>query len=391
MDNHFGINANLITLKSFIIKRFIILLCFIAVEERGIYFLYNYVVFPFLKDFFGENKFGISYTKSGMLLGVTVYLFLMLLKCIIDIMPSVFSIPFSFLYGKAMEFLNVDTEIFVLNQKVSQEAGIWIRICYIAIILLLLVIAIFPYVISIIIYSKSVSRKVQEQEIQLEKQRNLLLADIAHDLKTPLTSITGYAQALQDDVEESEEKKRQYIDTIHKKAVRMDEMVSLLFEYVKLGSAGFELKKEKENIAEIVREAVAELFVDFENKGITLEIDIPEKPIFESVDKMQVIRAVTNLLNNSLKHNETGDTVLVKVEKEEDIEITIADNGVQISDEIAETIFEPFAMGDKSRNSRNGSGLGLSIAYSIAKMHGGYLELNRKSTNEFTKAFVIHL
>ena len=217
------------------------------------------------------------------------------------------------------------------------------------------------------------------------------MADIAHDLKTPLTSITGYTQALQDDVEESEEKKKQYIDTIHKKSVKLDEMVSLLFEYIKLGSEGFQLKKEKENIAEIVRETVAELFVDFEEKGIVLDVEIPEKPIYCSVDRIQISRAIINLLNNSLKHNNKSDTVFIKVENDDDIEITIADNGIQISDEIAATIFEPFAMGDKSRNSRNGSGLGLSIAYSIAKMHGGYLELNRNSTKEFTKAFVIHL
>lgn len=391
MENHIGLKNNLKPLKSFIIRRFIILLVFIAVEERIVYLLYNYVIFPFLKDILGQNKVDFQYTKSGMLLGVALYLILMLIQCIIDIMPPAISIPFKFLFGKATELLNVDTEILVFNQKIPDNMYVWFRIVSIAIIILLLAIAVFPYVISIVIYTKSVSKKVEEQEIKLEKQRNLLLADIAHDLKTPLTSITGYTQALQDDVEESEEKKKQYIDTIHKKSVKLDEMVSLLFEYIKLGSEGFQLKKEKENIAEIVREAVAELFMDFEEKGIVLDVDIPEKPIYCSVDRIQISRAIINLLNNSLKHNNNGDTVYIKVKNDDDIEITIADNGIQISDEIAATIFEPFAMGDKSRNSRNGSGLGLSIAYSIAKMHGGRLELNRKSTKEFTKAFVIHL
>ena len=215
MENHIGLKNNLKPLKSFIIRRFIILLVFIAVEERIVYLLYNYVIFPFLKEILGQNKVDFQYTKNGMLLGVALYLILMLIQCIIDIMPPAIAIPFKFLFGKATELLNVDTEILVFNQKIPDNMYVWFRIVSIAIIILLLAIAVFPYVISIVIYTKSVSRKVEEQEIKLEKQRNLLLADIAHDLKTPLTSITGYTQALQDDVEESEEKNRLFMNGIN--------------------------------------------------------------------------------------------------------------------------------------------------------------------------------
>lgn len=391
MNNQISMKENLKTLKGFIIKRFIVMLCFIAVGERLIYFLYNYIIFPFLKDFFWQNKIDFQYTRNGMLLGVAIYLILILFQCIIDFLPSGMSIPFQYLLSKTASFFHLDQDIFVLDQNVPESAYFWIRILIIAIIILLLLIAVTPYAISITIYTKSVSHKVEEQELALEKQRNLLLANIAHDIKTPLTSITGYSQALLDDVEESEEKKKQYINTIYKKSVKLDEMVSLFFEYTKLESKGFQLKRENINIAEVVRETVAELFMDFEEKGIIIEAEIPETPVFFLADRIQLSRAITNLLNNSLKHNQPGDTVFVKLLNEDDIEIVVADNGVQIADEIAATIFEPFAMGDKSRNSRNGSGLGLSIAYNIAKMHKGRLELNRNSTKEYTKAFIIHL
>ena len=386
-----GIKENLKSLKGFIIKRFIVLLCFIALEERIVYFLFTYLLFPFLEKFFAQNKIEFQYTKDGMIMGVALYLLFMLLQCIIDIMPSSFGIPLQYLFRRLLETLHINEGILVMNDNIPPNLYFWIRVLIIVIIIVLLAISIAPYVISIVIYTRSVSRKVEEHERKLEKMRSLMLADIAHDLRTPLTSITGYSQALLDNIEDSEEKKRQYMETIHKKAVKLDEMVYLFFEYTKLDSEGFKLKKERENLAEILREAVAELFMDFEEKGIHLEVEIPETPVYYFVDRIQISRAITNLLVNALRHNEPGNTVYVQLLLDDDIEIIVADNGKQIPDDIAKNIFEPFAMGDKSRNSKNGSGLGLSIAATIAAMHKGNLELDRNSTELYTKAFIIHI
>ena len=124
MENHIGLKNNLKPLKSFIIRRFIILLVFIAVEERIVYLLYNYVIFPFLKEILGQNKVDFQYTKNGMLLGVALYLILMLIQCIIDIMPPAIAIPFKFLFGKATELLNVDTEILIKKSRIICMYGL---------------------------------------------------------------------------------------------------------------------------------------------------------------------------------------------------------------------------------------------------------------------------
>ena len=383
---------NLKSLKSFVVKRFILLLCVIAVAERMIYVFYENIIFPLLSNLFENNQVDMQYTRGGMLLGVVIYLVLVLIKSIFEILPSVISMPLVYLFDNITNtFFNVDTKIFVLNQAVPEKYKFIIQTAIIAILLLLLFIAILPYAVAILYFSKTVSRKVQEQEMVIEKQRNLLLADIAHDLKTPLTTITGYSQALRDGVETDEKKKREYLNNIYIKSLRVDEMVSFLFEYVKLQSDGFKLVRKNQDISEILRENVAMLYMDFENKKIELNVEIPEKPIYAYIDRIQISRAITNILNNSLKHNESGDTVYIKLRKEEDIEIIIADNGKQIEENIAKTIFEPFAMGDASRNSKNGSGLGLSISYKIVKLHDGNLELNRISTKEYTKSFIIHL
>ena len=383
---------NLKSLKSFVVKKFILLLCCIAVAERMIYVFYENVIFPLLSKFLGKNQVDMQYTMGGMLLGVVIYLVLALIKSIFEILPSVISLPLVYLFDKiTYTFFNVDTKIFVLNQTVPEKYKFIIQTAIIAILLLLLFIALLPYAVAIIYFSKSVSKKVQEQEMAIEGQRNLLLADIAHDLKTPLTTITGYSQALKDDVVTDEKKKREYLNNIYVKSLRVDEMVSFLFEYVKLQSDGFKLARKNQDLSEVLRENVAMLYMDFENKDIELNVEIPEKPIYAYIDRIQISRAITNILNNSLKHNESGDSVYIKLKRVDDIEIIIADNGKQIEEDIAKTIFEPFSMGDASRNSKNGSGLGLSIAYKIVKLHNGSLELNRIPTKDYTKSFVIHL
>lgn len=383
---------NLKSLKSFVVKKFILLLCFIAVAERMIYVFYENVIFPLLSKFLGKNQVDMQYTRGGMLLGVVIYLVLALIKSIFEILPSVISLPLVYLFDKITNtFFNVDTKIFVLNQAVPEKYKFIIQTAIIAILLFLLFIAILPYAVTVIYFSKSVSKKVQEQEMAIERQRNLLLADIAHDLKTPLTTITGYSQALKDDVVTDEKKKREYLNNIYVKSLRVDEMVSFLFEYVKLQSDGFKLTRKNQDLSEVLRENVAMLYMDFENKDIELNVEIPEKPTYAYIDRIQISRAITNILNNSLKHNESGDSVYIKLKRVDDIEIIIADNGKQIEDNIAKTIFEPFSMGDASRNSKNGSGLGLSIAFKIVKLHNGNLELNRIPTKEYTKSFVIHL
>lgn len=383
---------NLKSLKSFVVKKFILLLCFIAVAERMIYVFYENVIFPLLSKFLGKNQVDMQYTRGGMLLGVVIYLVLALIKSIFEILPSFISLPLVYLFDKITNtFFNVDTKIFVLNQAVPEKYKFIIQTAIIAILLFLLFIAILPYAVTVIYFSKSVSKKVQEQEMAIERQRNLLLADIAHDLKTPLTTITGYSQALKDDVVTDEKKKREYLNNIYVKSLRVDEMVSFLFEYVKLQSDGFKLTRKNQDLSEVLRENVAMLYMDFENKDIELNVEIPEKPTYAYIDRIQISRAITNILNNSLKHNESGDSVYIKLKRVDDIEIIIADNGKQIEDNIAKTIFEPFSMGDASRNSKNGSGLGLSIAFKIVKLHNGNLELNRIPTKEYTKSFVIHL
>lgn len=234
-------------------------------------------------------------------------------------------------------------------------------------------------------------RKEEELRLQYERARNLMLSDIAHDLRTPITTIAGYSKALNDGLIASDEKKKEYLDAIENKAERMSDLINLLFEYVRLDSDNFSLKKTKVDIAELLRENAALLYADIEEKGMVFEIDIPEERCELEVDKIQFSRVITNLINNALKHNESGTEITLKMEKlEKEIQISVSDNGTMISPMIADHIFEPFVVADASRESKNGSGLGLSIAKKIVEMHGWTIEL-KQYYEEYKKSFVIKI
>lgn len=125
----------------------------------------------------------------------------------------------------------------------------------------------------------------RRQREAFTRKRNLLLSDITHDLKTPITTVAGYVQALNDGMVEDPEKQKQYLESIRKKSLEMSELITLLFNYVKLDSEGFDLKKERINITELVLQLVAGAYTDMEEAGMIPDIDIPEEADYAEIDK----------------------------------------------------------------------------------------------------------
>lgn len=255
---------------------------------------------------------------------------------------------------------------------------------------------VIPIVLTAIWFSRIVAEEVEKNERQeealreqYERARNLMLSDIAHDLRTPITTIGGYAKALNDGLVTSDEKRTEYLDAIQNKAERMGDLITLLFDYVRLDSENFALKLEKTDIAELLRKNAAFLYADIEEKNMEFEIEIPEEKVELEVDRLQFSRVVTNLINNALKHNEAKTTIsLVVQQSKECIKIIVKDNGSMIAPHIAEHIFEPFVVADASRESKGGSGLGLSIAKKIVEMHGWTIELIQNFERQ-EKSFII--
>ena len=273
-----------------------------------------------------------------------------------------------------------------------------------------LVLFAIPIVMTAVWFSRIVAEEVEKNEKQeealrrnYEKARNLMLSDIAHDLRTPITTIGGYAKALNDGLVTSDEKRAEYLEAIQNKSERMSDLITLLFDYVRLDSENFSLRREKTDVTELLRENAALLYADVEERKMEFEIEIPEEPVELSVDRLQVSRVITNLINNALKHNSAGTRITLEmrsmciaekgsasVSDKEWIQIAVSDNGRLIAPDVAEHIFEPFVTADASRESKGGSGLGLSIAKKIVEMHGWTIELHQ-DFERHEKSFVINI
>ena len=252
--------------------------------------------------------------------------------------------------------------------------------------LLVAVILILPYVIGGVVYAVSIDynirkleRRKEEERIKEEKRRYLMISNIVHDLKTPMTTVYGYAKALNDGVV-PKGKESEYHEAIMNKTDRMNEVIALLLDYVKLDSEGFTIKKERIDICELVRSCCAFSFTDIEDAGDEIDVDIPERKILINADKIQLSRVITNLITNAMRHNPEGTKIKVSVTSDsvstaDDVRIFVADSGDEIPSPLCDQIFDPFVTGDESRASGAGTGLGLALSNKICDMHGFTLKL----------------
>ena len=240
-----------------------------------------------------------------------------------------------------------------------------------------------------IMVSKLEDSENQRKKLMNDKER--MMADISHDLKTPITSIQGYAKALSDGIIADEDKDK-YIKIIYEKSKKLTELINIFHEYSKLEHPDFNLIFEKVDLSEYLRAYIALKYEDIVESGFNIEVDIPEEEMEIKIDKVQLQRVFDNILGNSIKHNEKGTNIYVSLKEKNDIyEIIIADDGKGISKDIANNIFEAFTVGDESRNSKQGSGLGLAIAKTIVDLHGGTIELEPESLKKFSTQFKIIL
>lgn len=240
-----------------------------------------------------------------------------------------------------------------------------------------------------IMVSKLEDSENQRKKLMNDKER--MMADISHDLKTPITSIQGYAKALSDGIIADEDKDK-YIKIIYEKSKKLTELINIFHEYSKLEHPDFNLIFEKVDLSEYLRAYIALKYEDIVESGFNIEVDIPEKEMEIKIDKVQLQRVFDNILGNSIKHNEKGTNIYVSLKEKNDIyEIIIADDGKGISKDIANNIFEAFTVGDESRNSKQGSGLGLAIAKTIVELHEGTIELVLAPPKELSTEFKITL
>lgn len=229
--------------------------------------------------------------------------------------------------------------------------------------------------------------KIKTNEIE----KNKMIANISHDLKTSLTAIQGYSQAFKDNIVQ-EHKKEQYLTAIHDKTIIATDLINRLFEYSKLEHPDYQLKLKKIEINKFSKEYLAKKYQEIEINGFVLNVEIPEDKYVCCIDTELFTRLYDNLISNILKHNKSGTQILFKIFSQKDtVKIIVADNGRGIPNNIKENLFNPFVTGNKARTSGEGTGLGMTIIKKIVDLHNGRIYLKDITCQGYVTEFNIEL
>jgi two-component system sensor histidine kinase VanS len=233
--------------------------------------------------------------------------------------------------------------------------------------------------------AKSESVKNARAAKEAEQRKNDLIVYLAHDLKTPLTSVIGYLSLLRDEREISEELQEKYLGVALEKAERLEDLINEFFEITRFNLTHLTLEKERVNLSRMLEQIVFEFRPMFLEKDIAYETEIePGLSIVCDVDKME--RVFDNVLKNAVNYTPEGGKIRVAAGKEaESVAITFWNTGRTIPKEKLERIFEQFFRLDSARGSRSGgAGLGLAIAKEIVELHEGRIwAVSEEGTVEF--------
>ena len=214
-----------------------------------------------------------------------------------------------------------------------------------------------------------------DDKIKNEENNRILIRNISHDLKTPLTTIKGYSEAIMDGVVDNPEKLAKYVRTIYTKACDMDRLIDELTLYSKIDANEMPYNFIQLDVTKYFDDAAEDLKAELESEGFSFTYENRLSGGEQIVaDPEQFNRVINNIISNSVKYMDKDNPMLALKLTDEDewVHIIIEDNGAGIAEADVEHIFDRFYRADASRNQRiGGSGIGLSIVKKIVEDHGG--------------------
>lgn len=219
-------------------------------------------------------------------------------------------------------------------------------------------------------------RELMEREREAERTKNELITNVAHDLRTPLTSIIGYLELLSRNQSIPDEMRQKYIDIAYTKTKRLEKLIEDLFGFTKLNYGKINMKVGRVDIVKLLSQMLEEFYPDFADKNLSYELqsNVPAKII--TADGNLLARLFDNLIKNAIKYGADGKRIIVKVFAEESIvTVSVINYGYVIPADELPLIFNKFYRVEHSRSTdTGGTGLGLAIVKNIVDMHGGTVE-----------------
>ena len=329
----------------------------ILAESRAIFdFQWLYNIFPHLYDLL-DNIYELVFERAYfifIIFGTTLIIVLSLLyKLLNKIFSYVFAVSESAdkLFDKNVEYINLPPEMVEVEKKLN--------------------------------HFKTEAIKNERLARENEQKKDELIVYLAHDIKTPLTSMIGYLSLLSEIKDMPQEQRNRYIDIALDKSYRLEDLINELFDVARSNSEKIVLEKEEINLNLMLEQIADDFYPTLKEMNKKINFTSDEKTILYA-DPDKLSRVFNNLIKNAVNYSkENTDIDISIINKENQVTVNITNKGKQIPKEKLDKIFEKFYRLDSSRTSKTGgSGLGLAIAKEIVELHGGkiYAESDMKET-----------
>lgn len=329
----------------------------ILAESRAIFdFQWLYNIFPHLYDLL-DNIYELVFERAYfifIIFGTTLIIVLSLLyKLLNKIFSYVFAVSESAdkLFDKNVEYINLPPEMVEVEKKLN--------------------------------HFKTESIKNERLARENEQKKDELIVYLAHDIKTPLTSMIGYLSLLSEIKDMPQEQRNRYIDIALDKSYRLEYLINELFDVARSNSEKIVLEKEEINLNLMLEQIADDFYPTLKEMNKKINFTSDEKTILYA-DPDKLSRVFNNLIKNAVNYSKENTDIDISIlNKENQATVKITNKGKQIPKEKLDKIFEKFYRLDSSRTSKTGgSGLGLAIAKEIVELHGGriYAESDMKET-----------
>ncbi|PGS27320.1 sensor histidine kinase [Bacillus cereus] len=230
--------------------------------------------------------------------------------------------------------------------------------------------------------AKSLKESI-ENEKKSQETKNEMISNISHDLRTPVTSLIGYADLLGNQLHSNREECEQYVSILKRKSYELKNQVDDLLEYCQINYREIELHKSVVNMKAFIEQIMIDFVPQLDEADMSFCIN-SDKELHVEMDVALMVRLFGNVISNSIMYGKDGKQILIQISKSDmNVEIEIKNFGQCIPNENLPYVFEKFYRGEKSRSSHTGGkGMGLAIARSIAELHKGDITVcsNEKET-----------
>ena len=222
-----------------------------------------------------------------------------------------------------------------------------------------------------------------------ERQRLNLMADVAHELRTPLSNIQGYVEAMKDGIINPSD---ETLESIHQQVLQLNHLVEDVKLLSLLDAGALRLNFEKAAVSDVLKRSVRGFMTKAQSKEIHLTTNIDESVSPVRMDTARILQVVDNLLENAVRHTPHGGEITVRagIFSSDEVFVAVQDSGDGIPDDVIETVFDRFRRSDPSRTRATGAaGLGLAIAKNLVEAHGGRIEAENRPAKGTTFRFTI--